>query len=77
MSFLRPVENDIFRELSDTYFPGESAILIPLLHYRAIPNPKLTREANRTINPGEAEAAQSILTWYWGGISFLYWKIRS
>ena len=62
MSFSLQVHIDIFPESSDTYFPRKSTDLIPLLHYQAWPNPKLTREANRNINPVDAEAAQKILS---------------
>ena len=64
VSFSRKRASAFSREPSDTYCPWESAYLIPLLHvhYRARPNHKLTRETNRSINPGVAEAAQSILS---------------
>ena len=61
MSFSRQVDIDIIPGIIVHVFSRESANLILLLHYRARPNPKLTREANRSINPGDAEAAQSIL----------------
>ena len=60
MSFSRHV--DIIRRFPGNHRTRISAgNLIPLLHYRARSNPKLTWEANRSINAGDAEAAQRLL----------------
>ena len=50
VSFSRLVDIDISPGISGRVFPRES-----VLHYRTRPNPKLTREGNRSVNPGDAE----------------------
>ena len=55
MSFSSRVDIDIFPGIIGHVFS-------PSLHYRARPNPKLTWEVNHSINPGDAEAAQCVLS---------------